>query len=241
MYRITRPGRVQIKIPATILFTLWLGAAFVLLVPMTAEAGCFDKREPGMDWSGCKKTNKMLDDSDFTGSRFDNANLILSSFDDSTFKGASLVKADMTRASLVDTLFEDADLTKAAGFRAVFDDVTIKNTIMTKTEFFRASFIEADISGVDWSKSELGRVNFTEAQLERVNFSFSNLSRVAFTEAKLENVNFYGAYTYLTKFEGVDLRQVQNLSQLQLRLACGNAETQLPEDRTMPESWPCTE
>src|SRR5210317_971940 len=134
MYRLTRPDMMQVNNLMPILFSLCLSALLAVLWPAPAEAGCYDRREPGMDWSGCKKTNKMLDDSDFTGSRFDNANLILSSFDNSTFKGASLVKADMTRASLVDTLFEDADFTKAAGFRAVFDDATIKNTIMTKTE-----------------------------------------------------------------------------------------------------------
>ena len=78
-----------------------LAAMFGLLV-MTANpavAGCFDDRAPGMDWSGCKKTNKILDDSNFSGSRFDDAILAMSSLDDSNFKGASLVKADMTRAS----------------------------------------------------------------------------------------------------------------------------------------------
>ena len=36
-----------------------------------AEAKCSDRRAPGMDWSGCKKINKLLGDSDYSGSRFD--------------------------------------------------------------------------------------------------------------------------------------------------------------------------
>ena len=55
----------------------------LLLLTGTAQAGCYDDREPGMDWSGCKKTNKILDDSDFTGSRFDNATLARSTLNDS--------------------------------------------------------------------------------------------------------------------------------------------------------------
>ena len=61
-----------------------------------------------------------------------------------------------------------------------------------------------------------------------------------FSGAKLENVEFRGAYTYLTHFENVDLRNV-NLSQLQIDLSCGNLETRLPEGRWMPDTWPCTD
>ena len=46
-----------------------------LLAIDSAHAGCNDRRAPGMDWSGCKKTSKMLDDTNFKGSRFDDANL----------------------------------------------------------------------------------------------------------------------------------------------------------------------
>ncbi|MCZ6578402.1 MAG: pentapeptide repeat-containing protein, partial [Gammaproteobacteria bacterium] len=63
-----------------------------LTVTSTAQAGCYDKRKPGMDWSGCKKTNKMLNDQNFTGSRFDNANLMMSNLDNSNFTNASMVK-----------------------------------------------------------------------------------------------------------------------------------------------------
>lgn len=56
-----------------------------------AYAKCNDKRAPEVDWSGCKKTHKMLDDTNFSGSRFDGANLEYSSLDDSNFNGASLV------------------------------------------------------------------------------------------------------------------------------------------------------
>ena len=64
-----------------------------------AYAKCSDKRAAGVDWSGCKKTNKMLDGSNFTGSRFDSANLASSSLDRGDFTNASLVKTDLTRGS----------------------------------------------------------------------------------------------------------------------------------------------
>ena len=75
--------------------------------------------------------------------------------------------------------------------------------------------------------------------LENVDFSFSNLSRARFTGAQLRGVNFERAYTYLTRFDDQDLRQVQNLTQIQIDLACGNLQTRLPEGRRIPDSWPC--
>jgi uncharacterized protein YjbI with pentapeptide repeats len=63
----------------------------------TASAACFDKREPGMDWSGCKKTNKMLNESDFRQSRFDNTKFTGSNLVESSVKGARLVKTDINR------------------------------------------------------------------------------------------------------------------------------------------------
>ena len=78
-----------------------------------ASAGCFDKREPGMDWSGCKKMNKMLDDS--------------------IFKSAKLVKTNMTRSSATGAEFYKSDLSKAVGYRANFSNTVVKETNMTKS------------------------------------------------------------------------------------------------------------
>jgi len=204
-------------------------------------AKCSDRRAPGMDWSGCKKTHKMLDRSNFSGSRFDFTNLYKSSFDGSNFNGASLVKADLTRVSATATQFNESNLTKAVGYRANFTGAVVKQSNMTKTEFSRANFTDAEIADVDWSKSELGRAIFSGARLERVNFAFTNLSRVDFGAAQISDVNFKGAYTYLTRFEDVDLRGALNLHEIHLKLACGNENTQLPEGLSMPENWPCKE
>jgi uncharacterized protein YjbI with pentapeptide repeats len=207
-----------------------------------AVAGCYDKRSPGMDWSGCKnKSHKMLDDSNFSGSRFNNTNLYRSTLDRSNFEGASMVKANMARATARGSHFVDADLSKSVGYRAIFDGATLERTNLTKSEYFRASFRDSKISDTDWSKSELGRMNFSSARLDGVSFQFTNLSRVIFSGAILKDVDFRRAYTYLTHFENVDLRKVINLSQLQLDLSCGDQTTQLPEGRSMPDTWPCEE
>jgi uncharacterized protein YjbI with pentapeptide repeats len=212
-----------------------------MTVASQAYADCSDRRAPGMDWSGCKKTSKLLGGSDYTGSRFDDATLSRSKIDDSIFKYASLVKTDLTRVDATGSRFEGADLTKAAGYRAIFDEVILLDSNLTKSEFFRASFRESNIENVDWSKSELGRVDFTGARLVNVDFSYSNLSRVSFDEAEFSAVNFEGAYTYLTRFEGVDLRAVVVLTQAQVDQSCGDSKTRLPEGLHASDFWPCSD
>ncbi len=225
-------------------FPKWLiGLVYVITVMLmnTVEAGCYDKKSPGMDWSGCKKTNKMLDDENFSGSKFVNANLSWSNLDNSNFTDASLVKADLTRASFNQSNFSGADLTKAVGYRTSFNGAIFSETRMTKSEFSRASFEGAEISNIDWSRSELGRVNFLNAQLIDVSFEYSNISRAIFNGARLTRVNFSGTYTYLTHFENVDLRMTSELSQAQLEIACGDEKTRLPQGLKRPASWPCLE
>ena len=220
-------------------------ASLVLLLALLPvqqlHADCDDKRNPGMDWTGCKKINKFMDGSNFVGSRFDRANLTLSKLDDSDFTDASLVKTNMTRTSARNSRFVNADMNKAVGYRARFHSATVAKTNLSKSEFSRAEFNDAEISDTDWSKSELGRADFTGASLRNVEFDFTNLARALFADARLDNVNFDGAYTYLTRFEGVDLTRTQNLSQVQIDLSCGDQETRLPEGLTVPEHWPCEE
>jgi len=199
-------------------YVIVLTCAVFLASAQVAHAGCYDKKAP-IDWSGCKKMNKMLDDIDFTG--------------------ASLVKTNMTRSSATSSRFHNADMTKAVGYRAHFERVELTNTNLTKSEFSRAHFDNAKIKDVDWSKAELGRADFSDAWLENVSFSFTNLSRVNFKNATLSGIDFKGAYTYLTRFEGVDLRKAKNLGQIQIDLSCGDSDTQLPEGRWMPDTWPC--
>ncbi len=217
--------------------TLFVSIAF----SVNAYASCSDKRAPEVDWSGCKKSRKMLYEQNFSGGRFDEANFSLSRMHESDFSRASLIKADLTRADLKNANFTLSNMTKAVGYRTDFSGSEFSATIMQKSEFSRASFKGATFVNVDWSRSELGRIDLTNARLQGVLFEYSNLARAQFSGAQLSNVDFLGAYTYLTRFEGVDLRQVRRLSQAQLDIACGNPKTLLPDGLQTPASWPCEE
>ena len=218
-----------------------LTACFLLISGSAVYAGCDDDREPGMDWSGCKKMHKMLDDEDFTGSRFDSTNLTFSDLSKSVFMRTSMIKADFTRAKLDGARFQKADLTKSEGYRASFVGAKFLDTRMTKTEFSRADFSRASFENIDWAKAELGRANFERVRMKEVNFEFANLARARFTDASLSGVYFTKAYTFLTRLEGVDLRRVINLTQSQLDIACGDDKTKLPDGLTRSVNWPCEE
>jgi hypothetical protein len=48
-----------------------------------------------------------------------------------------------------------------------------------------------------------------------------------------------GAYTLLMQIKGTDLSRVTGLTQQQLDIACGDAETRLPARLARPPDWPC--
>jgi uncharacterized protein YjbI with pentapeptide repeats len=55
----------------------------------------------------------------------------------------------------------------------------------------------------------------------------------------LSGADLTGAYTLLIRIEGTDLSGVMGLTQQQLDIACGDAETKLPEGLAHPADWPC--
>jgi uncharacterized protein YjbI with pentapeptide repeats len=79
----------------------------------------------------------------------------------------------------------------------------------------------------------------TDATISGVTFSFSNLSRADLRGADLQDADLTGAYMFLTQIGGADLSRTSGLTADQLGIACGSADTRLPEGMTPPPSWPC--
>jgi uncharacterized protein YjbI with pentapeptide repeats len=52
-------------------------------------------------------------------------------------------------------------------------------------------------------------------------------------------VNLTGAYLYLTQLGGANLSGASGLTQAQVDIACGTAQTKLPSGLTLPKTWPC--
>ena len=89
--------------------------------------------------------------------------------------------------------------------------------------------------------AELARVLFQSAKVTGVDFSYSNLSRARLIGLDLQGANFTGTYMFLAQIGGSDLSRAVGLTQAQADIACGTAQTKLPDGLSQPKSWPCKE
>jgi uncharacterized protein YjbI with pentapeptide repeats len=103
------------------------------------------------------------------------------------------------------------------------------------------SFDGAALTGADLSDGEFSRNSFVKATLVGANLTGAMLPRADFKDADVAGASFKRTYLYWTRFEGVDLSQVRDLTQAQVDMACGNNHTKLPTGLIMPSHWPCHE
>ena len=117
----------------------------------------------------------------------------------------------------------------------------MKGADLTKSELPRANLAEANLTNADLSKSELGRAKMKEAKLDGAKFQYAYLARAVLHDASLKGTDFTGSYLFLMQIQGVDLSQAIGLTHDQLALACGDADTKLPDGVQRPEAWPCSD
>lgn len=96
-----------------------------------------------------------------------------------------------------------------------------------------ANLAGADLSKADLISADLGRTDLTGASLAN-----ANLIRASLVGATLTGARFEGANLTRTHIEDTDLTGAIGLTQAQLRLACGNANTKLPAGLSVK---PCLE
>ena len=223
---------------------LYLGPLVSLMLVFgapVAQAACKDRPSPGVDWTKCDKERKILRKQDLSGAVLKWTDFSGSDLSEATLIEAVLIGANFSRARLRRANLEHADLSKARGDRTDFEAANLAGAVLSKAELPRANLSRADLTDTDLSKAELGRADLTGANLRGANLRFANLARATFTRANLAGVDLKGAYTLLTRFQGADLSQTLGLIQDQLDLACGDADTKLPQGLKVPGSWPCAE
>ena len=224
---------------------LLLCGAGAMLMPLFANtpalAGCSDYPAAGVDWSGCRKRNIMMSDGDFSGANFKNIDMVASDLRKGNFEKVNFERAVMTRVDGSQANMNNANLAKAESSRAKFIQTRFNSANFEKSVFFRGDFTAADMSKANLHKSEFSRTNFQSAILTDATVTFANIARANFREAKLVNTDFTSSWTYLTRFEGVNLSAAKGLTQAQIDLACGDDKTLLPAGLTAPASWPCGE
>ena len=144
------------------------------------------------------------------------------------------------RASLAGAAADKANFAKIEAYRTSFAGISAQGASFVGAEAPRADFSGANLTGADFGKAELGRADFRKATITGGNFPLANLSRADFQGAVFRGpLNFDRAFLFLTRIEGLDLSAAASLSQWQVDLACGDANTKLPKGLKAPKTWPC--
>jgi len=96
----------------------------------------------------------------------------------------------------------------------------------------------ADLAGADLSEADLISADLGRTDLTGANLANANLIRASLVGATLTGARFEGAILTRTHIEDTDLTGAVGLTQAQVRLACGNANTKLPAGLSVK---PCLE
>ncbi|WP_083589926.1 pentapeptide repeat-containing protein [Aurantimonas sp. 22II-16-19i] len=216
---------------------------FSALAPVPASAAdCTYQPRPSIDWSDCNRQNLMLGGANLAEANLSHADFGLTDLSDSTLTSANFSEAKLVRASLAGANADAADFSKVEGYRTNFSAMSAEKASFQSAELQRANFAGATLSNADFEKAELGRASFDGARLGGNSFVFANLARADFSRADIAGpLDFSNAYLFLTRIEGADLSAATGLAQTQIDIACGNAETKLPQGLSRPEKWPCAQ
>jgi uncharacterized protein YjbI with pentapeptide repeats len=151
--------------------------------------------------------------------------------------GEDLRKANLSRAKLSDANLSDANLSDAN---------------LSDANLSGANLSDADLSRADLSRADLNRANLSDTKLIGADLSDADLSRADLSDAKLSDAKLIGADLSDADLGGATLDRAQlgnadltganlsdatDLTQTQLDVACGNANTKLPEGLTLK---PCS-
>lgn len=120
-----------------------------------------------------------------------------------------------------------------AGAAGWFDDaghVHGEGTVLRAADLSGAYLRNADLSGADLELTNFNGADLTGADLNYAHLRGTNLGR-----AKLSGASLAGADLTKAILSEADLTGVKRLQQDQLDRACGDENTKLPEDFTIPK------
>lgn len=133
-------------------------------------------------------------------------------------------KANFCGAGLSQGKFQKADL-KSADFQMA---------MLAGANFTGAALNKAKLQGAN-----LSGTNFTQADLSEAKLDHAMLHLATFRKTDLHGASFRHAMLYKANLQGIDLTDVEGLTQSQINMACMDENTKLPQGLSRPE--PCSE
>jgi uncharacterized protein YjbI with pentapeptide repeats len=214
--------------------------ALTVLSAGSAAASCRDYPGPGIDWSGCDKSRRLLTEDDLHGANLARADLSHTDLSGANLSQATLSEATMSRARLDGANLKGADLTKAMLVRVDLRGADLSGAIAYKAELHRADLSEAVLVGTNLEKAELGRARLIRADLTNALLIRAYLARADLRGARVAGADLTEAELDLADVRGTDLSQTKGLMQEQISETCGDSTTKLPSGLRPPQGWPCT-
>jgi hypothetical protein len=133
-------------------------------------------------------------------------------------------KANFCGAKLSHGKFQEADLKSA-----VFQMAMLAGANFTGAMLNKAQLQGANLSGANFSQADLTEAKLDHAMLHLATFRKTNLHRASLRHAML----------YKANLQGIDLTDVEGLTQSQINMACLDGDTKLHKDLNRPE--PCSQ
>jgi uncharacterized protein YjbI with pentapeptide repeats len=230
----------EVNLRHVLSFAAIAGCAAGLATGPALAADCDSMAAPGIDWQDCPKRALIIRESDLSRANLVETDFTSTDLRHSNFDGANLEGATLVRSSLAGSSAKGANFAKVEGYRTDFGAVDAQGASFVNAELQRVDFSGANLSGTSFEKAELGRANFEGANLTGSRFTLANLTRADLSKAKFTGpLDFANAFFYLTRLAGLDLTAATGLTQYQIDMACGDADTKLPAGLTAPASWPC--
>ncbi len=117
-------------------------------------------------------------------------------------------------------------LSPAARLRA--GDIDCRNCDFSGANLSRQCTRNGNFAGANFDRVTAPDSCLASADLTGASFRYADLQGADLTNAVLKNADFTGARLLSVSIEGADLSSAKGLTQSQIDLVCGDAETRLP-------------
>ncbi len=164
----------------------------------------------GCNFSGCEMSRCNLSGARCPSANFDGATLYKAKLDDAEFLGTTFREANLSECSAIKTGFGMTDLEGANLFNSHLEDSSFVDAQVRKADFraskmARSRFLEADLEQSDFSQADLTDVDFRETNIDGADFSRTTLNgahlrdvrnykQAIWIGADIRDIDFSGAY-----------------------------------------------
>jgi hypothetical protein len=150
-----------------------------------------------------------------------------------------LSRAQLQGANLAGAQLQGANLAGAQLQKANLWEAQLQGADLAGAQLQKANLVEAQLQRAFLQQAQLQEAFLQWAQLQKALLWEAQLQRAFLAGAQLQGANLVRANLAGAQLQGADLREVKNLTQDQINLACVDKHTKLPEEPKLTPPAPC--